>query len=205
MNSSLCVALDPAPEHAERLRALQTAFAHVCNALAPLVQEQRCWNRVTLHHLAYKSLREKFPALGSQMICNAIYSVSRTSRLIFQHPDSPFHHTKLEGKSLPLLRFGDNSPVYFDRHTLSLKAGVLSLYTLDGRMRCAVTLPKEAEVNFHEKKVREIALSRRADGTFQLMFHFVDPSDEQEPAVRISRVATAPAFLPTYVQLEVPA
>jgi len=203
MKSTLCVALNPAPEHAERLRALQAAFAHVCNALAPLVREHRCWNRVTLHHLAYKSLREKFPALGSQMICNAIYSVSRTGRMVFQHPDSPFHHAKMEGKPLPLLCFGDNSPVYFDRHTLSLKAGVLSLYTLDGRMRCAVTLPKEAEVSFHEKKVREIILSRRADGVFQLVFHFTDLESEDEPAGKLAPSLAAQGYLPTYVQLEV--
>jgi len=205
MKSTLCVALNSAPEHAERLRALQTAFAHVCNALAPVVREHRCWNRVTLHHLAYKSLREKFPALGSQMICNAIYSVSRTSRLVFQHPDSPFHHTKMEGKPLPLLCFGDNSPVYFDRHTLSLKAGVLSLYTLDGRMHCAVTLPKEAEANFHEKKLREIMLSRRADGVFQLVFHFTDLPAEDEPLRKALRIPVAQSYLPTYVKLEVPA
>lgn len=204
MKNSLCVALDASPEQAERLRALQISFAQVCNALAPLVQQERCWNRVTLHHLSYKSLREKFPAIGSQMICNAIYSVSRTSRMVFQNPASPFHHTKMEGKPLPLLRFSDNSPVYFDRHTLSLKAGVLSMYTLGGRMRCELPLAPKDEVRFHQNKLREVVLSRRADGVFELLFTFIDA--QEEAAVPKPAIATRhKGGVPTYIKLEVSA
>ena len=59
------------------------------SAIAPLVQQTKVWNRVALHHLAYRQLREQFPEMGSQMVCNAIYSVSRTGRLVFQHPPKP--------------------------------------------------------------------------------------------------------------------
>ena len=203
-SSSLCVALNASPEQAERLRALQTSFAQVCNSLAPLVQQQRCWNRVTLHHLAYKALREKFPAIGSQMICNAIYSVSLTGRMVFQHPGSPYHHTKMEGKTLPLLRFSDNSPVYFDRHTLSLKGGVLSMYTLDGRMRCALPLATQDEERFHEQKLREVMLSRRPDGVFELLFNFIE-ADEDEPAAKLVAAQRPKSDIPTYIKLEVSA
>ena len=72
MKSVIRVPLNTTPEQYARLQALQTAFAQVCNALAPEVQRSRVWNRVALHHLHYRSLREKFPALGSQMVCNAI-------------------------------------------------------------------------------------------------------------------------------------
>jgi IS605 OrfB family transposase len=44
--------------------------------MVPYVQEHRCWNRVALHHLVYYQLREKFPALGSQMACQAIRRVA---------------------------------------------------------------------------------------------------------------------------------
>src|ERR1700712_3665303 len=131
MNSLLRISLNANSEQAARLLALQAEFAKACNAMAPLVQQTRCWNRVTLHHLAYKSLREKFPDLGSQMACNVIYSVSRTSRQVFQHPQSPFNLARLESKPLPLLNFADTCPVYFDRHTLSVKDGRVSMYTLD--------------------------------------------------------------------------
>jgi hypothetical protein len=172
MNLMLQVPLNTSPEQGMRLHQLQAAFATACNALAPMVQRTRVWNRVALHHMAYKPLREQFPQLGSQMICNAIYSVSRHSRLLFQSDNSPFSLAKLGDKPLPLLRFSDDCPVYFDRHTLSLKSGQLSMYTLDGRMRFQIDLQPGDEANFHEKKLREIVLSRIAPDRFQLMFGF---------------------------------
>jgi hypothetical protein len=201
MNSSLRVTLNASPEQLQGLMALQAAFAQVCNALVPLVQQTRCWNRVTLHHLAYKSLREQFPQVGSQMVCNAIYSVSRTSRLVFQHPASPFHLNRLDGKPLPTLHFLDTSPVYFDRHTLSVKAGTLSMYTLDGRMRFMLSLSDADQKNFHEKKLREIVLSRNANGAFELRFWFTDAQDEDAGA---NAVAALPqnTQIPEYVKVE---
>jgi hypothetical protein len=170
----------------------------VCNALSPIVQQTRVWNRVALHHLMYHALRERFPEVGSQMVCNAIYSVSRTSRLVFQHPNSPLHLSRLEGKPLPLLRFADNCPVYFDRHTLSVKAGQLSMYTLDGRMRFALALSPEDEDNFNQKKLREIVLSRRLDSLFELSFLFSDTLDSEA----LVPDESAGAELPQYVMVE---
>ena len=174
MRKLLRVRLDTSPEQVTRLLDLQLAFARLCNALAPVVRDTRCWNRVALHHMTYKGLREQFPEIGSQMVCNAIYSVCRASRLVFQHPKSPFNHTRLGDRPLPLLRFADNCPVYFDRHTLSLKAGQVSMYTLDGRMRFQLALRPEDEAAFHEQKLREIVLSQQAGGSFELAFSFAE-------------------------------
>jgi hypothetical protein len=160
MKSVIRVPLNTTPEQYARLQALQTAFAQVCNALAPEVQRSRVWNRVALHHLHYRALREKFPALGSQMVCNAIYAVSRTSRLIFQTPASPFSLAKLGNKPLPLMQFADSCPVYFDRHTLSIKANKLSL--------------------FRVAKLKEIVLTRRLDNAYELAF-WLEPA-ELEPS-----------------------
>lgn len=181
MNFVLRLPLYASPEQQARLRALQVVFAQVCNALAPLVRQTRVWNRVALHHLAYRQLREQFPALGSQMVCNAIYSVSRTCRKVYQHPASPFNVARLGDRPLPLLRFADNCPVYFDRHTLSLKAGQLSMFTLDGRMRFQLSLRPEDEAAFHTRKLREIVLSRRRDGVYELSFWLVALADETVP------------------------
>ena len=170
MNSIIRVPLNTNPEQFARLQALQSAFAEVCNALSPEVKKSRVWNRVALHHLHYRTLREKFPALGSQMICNAIYAVSRASRLVFQTPGSPFNLTKLGDKALPLLQFADSCPVYFDRHTLSIKGTKLSLFTLDGRTHFEVTLPEEQLLLFKVAKLREISLTRRLDGLYELAF-----------------------------------
>ena len=172
MKNLLRIPLNTTPEQLARLLALQVAFAQVCNALSPVVVQTRVWNRVALHHLTYRSLRERFPDLGSQMVCNAIYSVSRTSRLVYQSPQSPFNISRLGDKPLPTLRFADSSPVYFDRHTLSVKNGQLSMYTLDGRMRFALALSPADEAQFKEKKLFEIVMSRRPDGLFELSFLF---------------------------------
>jgi len=198
MNLALRIPLNTSAEQQARLQALQAAFAKVCNALAPTVQQTKVWNRVALHHLTYHNLRQRFPELGSQMVCNAIYSVSRTSRLLFQHPQSPFNLTKLAGKPLPLLRFTDTCPVYFDRHTLSVKAGQLSMYTLDGRMRFALALKPADEASFNEKKLREIVLSRRLDGLFELSFLLSDDTDKEAPEA----IQPDHAEVPEYVMVE---
>ncbi len=201
MNSVLRIPLNASPEQVARLQALQSGFAKVCNALAPVVQQTRVWNRVALHHLAYRQLREQFPGMGSQMVCNAIYSVSRTSRLVFQHPGSPFHLSRLGDKPLPLLRFADSCPVYFDRHTLSLKAGQLSMFTLDGRMRFQLALGAQDEAAFHARKLREIVLSRRSDGVYELSFLLMDPGEPDAGPAPVSD-AGADAEIPEYVMVD---
>ena len=227
MNFRLDIPLTPSSEQAARLLALQAAFAQVCNALAPLVRQTRSWHRVTLHHLAYRSLRGQFPQIGSQMVCNAIYSVSRHCRGLFQSPNSPFHLSKLGDRPLPLLQFSDSCPVYFDRHTLSLKDGVLSLYTLDGRMRFALKLDPQDEARFHQFKLREVVLNRQivrpAAGQavdarhqrFVLTFTLSDPDTDpqadddaqltvqaQTRANPLADAQPAPAVIPNYLKLE---
>ncbi len=177
MNSLLHIRLETTPAQHAKLLELQAAFAQVCNALAPVVQQTACWNRVALHHLAYRSMREQFPALGSQMICNALYSVSRASRWVYQHPSSPFNLTRLAGRPLPRLQFLPQSPVYFDRHTLSLRDGIASMYTLDGRMRFNLPLAPADEQRFRTGRLREVVLLNR-DNQFQLSFTFGDDASD---------------------------
>jgi hypothetical protein len=182
----------------QRLLDLRTLFTQACNALAPMVQRTRCWNRVALHHMAYKPLRERFPQLGSQMACNVIYSVSRAARRVYQHPDSPHNVARHPDRPLPLLRFGGPVPVYFDRHTLSLKAGEVSLFTLDGRMRFKVDLSPETERRFRHDKLREIVLAQGAGEAWALTFEF-GPGDGSETT------ATHPDWPEYVVVTEAPA
>lgn len=194
MNSGLIINLTTTPEQAERLQALQAAFAEVCNTLSPVVREQRCWNRVTLHHLTYHALRARFPKMGSQMVCNAIYSVCRTSRLVYQHPGSPFNITKRPDAPLPLIRFSPGSPVYFDRHTLSIKSGKLSMYTLDGRMRFQIDLRATDEERFAREKLREILLTQSSNG-YQLVFTFLVEAGAQAEEDTAGVNAELPEYL----------
>ncbi len=207
MNFQLRVPLHTNPEQHARLCELRAVFARVCNELAPQVQQSRVWNRVALHHLHYRALREKFPELGSQMVCNAIYAVSKMARLIYQHPASPYNLTRRPGMALPLLRFADSCPVYFDRHTLSLKPGQLSLFTMDGRMRFELALDAEKLALFDQARLREVVLNERADQVFELSFYL----DSSDPAAQVgAEVAdevlpaaeAASASIPEYVSVE---
>jgi len=198
--STLSIPLTTTAEQMEKLVALQNAFALVCNALAPVVRDTRCWSRVALHHMMYRSLREQFPQIGSQMVCNAIYSVSRTSRLIFQSEQSPFNIQRYADKNLPLLQFLPTAPVYFDRHTLSIKPGSLSMYTLDGRMRFEVNLSAEDLVRFKTLKLSEVVLNLTNE-IYTLNFSFADELNDAEENAELLK-AEDPSFLPEYVVVE---
>jgi hypothetical protein len=194
MKKNLRISLQTSQEQKARLHELQQLFARACNALAPTVRDSRCWNRVVLHHMTYKALREQFPALGSQMACNAIYSVCRASRAVYQGAGSPFNLARLGDRTLPLIRFADNCPVYFDRHTLSVKSGQLSLFTLDGRMRFQLGLCSEDEAAFQQGRLREIVLMQRADGEFELNF-WLEPVGVGEVAERAPHSEEWPEYL----------
>lgn len=197
------------PEHRRRLTELQAVFAQACNLLAPLVRQHRCWNRVALHHLAYRQLRQALPQLGSQMACNAIYSVCRTARLVYQHPNSPFALARWGERPLPLLRFAPDCPVYFDRHTLSVRPQGLSLFTLDGRMRFDLSLPAQLLQAIATMRLREVVLNRSADGGFRLAFSLSaaagDAPTEDEAQLWVDAGApVAPSLqLPSYLDVEV--
>lgn len=193
----LRMALDA--EQTERLTQLQQMFARACNHLSPIVQQSRCWNRVALHHLAYRELREHFPALGSQMACNVIYSVSRTCRALFQNRSSPYALHRLGAGPLPRLLFLPESPVYFDRHTLSLKDGRVSMYTLDGRIRFNLPLDDEQQALFRNARLREVVMSG-AGAERMLSFTF----DEEGAAARPASDAhdkTESLEMPEYVMV----
>lgn len=192
----LRIPLNTTDSQVQRLKELQAVFAQACNVLTLVVQKTRIWNRVALHHLAYKDLRTQFPAMGSQMACNAIYSVARTCRLLFQHPASPFNLSARVNKPLPLVRFDATCPVYFDRHTLSLRKGQISMVTLDGRMRFQLALQPVDEACFHQFKLREVVLSRTAPDAFVLLFSLLAPDDVAEPELPNS------ADIPQYLLIE---
>jgi hypothetical protein len=145
------------------------------------------------------------------MVCNAIYAVSRTSRLVFQTPASPFSLAKLGSKPLPLLQFANSCPVYFDRHTLSIKGSQLSLFTLGGRMHFELTLPSVQLLLFKVAKLREISLKRRTDGIFELMFWLelnaeqANLAQQEQKTEFLEEAPASSSLIPDYVSVEVAA
>lgn len=195
MNSRVRINLHPSPPDYERLRRLQQTFAEACNVLSARVQETRCWNRVALHHMEYKNLRRSFPGLGSQMACNVIYSVSRACRAVYQGRGSPYSLQVLGDRPLPRVLFEADAPVYFDRHTLSIRDGRASMFTLDGRMRFDITLSAEDENRFHHDRVAEVVLHRRQEG-FVLDFVFAGTETAAVAAAR-----EVDGALPTFISI----
>jgi hypothetical protein len=131
-------------------------------------------------------------------------------------PASPFSLSKLGAKPLPLLQFAKSCPVYFDRHTLSIKGSKLSLFTLDGRMHFELTLAESQLLLFKSAKLREISLTRRLDGLYELSFWLEsqqaltqqeaqaaldgqsDAPDQAVPSILLSQ-----SPIPDYVSVEV--
>lgn len=153
----------------QRMLALQTEFCNACNFISPVAHQHRCWNRVALHHLTYRSLREQFPALGAQMACNAIYAVCNAYRMLYRVSGA-------DSALLPLVRFADSAPVYFDRHTLTVKPGQLSLFSMEGRLRFQLQLDEQFTQSFAQMRLREVVLLN-LNGAYVLQFSFLNEGE----------------------------
>jgi putative transposase len=172
MLRTACIRLDMTPEQADRLSALRTAYADACNRLVPLVQSARCWNRVALHQLGYRRLREE-TALGAQMACNAIFSVCKAYR-----------SQRVLGRiaanaPVPVVDFNRTS-VHFDHRTYTLKGDAVSLSTLRGRMLVPMILGDHQRELLRSGRAKEAELVWRRGRCF---FNLVVEFDEGEKVV----------------------
>ena len=153
------------------LQALQEHFSAACNLAAAIARQHHCTARVALHHLAYQPLRARFPQLGAQMVCNAIYTVARTfKQLGLQRSNAP----------LPRLVFAPTAPVFFDQRTLTLKEQQVSLFTLDGRLHFNLSLNEASAQLLSTLALKEVVLMGQA-GRYSLHF-FLEAKSPQLPA-----------------------
>jgi IS605 OrfB family transposase len=148
MRRTISIKLDTSVEQNTALMQLQGVFNQTCNTVASIAMKNRCWNRVALHHLSYYQIRTGQATLGSQMVCNAIRTVCDAYKVL------KIKKTEL----VPLVMFKQRSSVHFDKRTYSLNDGVVSLYTISGRILVPMKLgafqqnylqkgqPKEAEL-----------------------------------------------------------
>lgn len=97
------------------------------------------------------------------------HSVCRSARLVNEHPVGPPRHIVFAGEPLPLLRFNETSPVFFDERTPSLRNGVPSIYRLDGRIQCQGAVEQQHGAMFATSRVHESILQRSKAGAFELL------------------------------------
>ena len=149
MRRTVSILLETTTSNATALTSLQSAYADACNSLVPMVVEYRCWNRVALHQRVYRLLREATP-LGSQMCCNAIFSVCKAYKAQKElgriQRDVP----------VPTIRF-DRASVHFDKRTYTLKGDTVSLNTLGKRITVTMR-PGE-----HQRRILESGASKEAE------------------------------------------
>lgn len=141
-------------EHASTLAALADSFAAACNAIVPFVQEHRCWNRVSLHHLCYYAIREQLPALGSQMVCQALRRVADAYKTLRAN------NGIAADRPVPAISFRSTS-VNFDQRTYSLREDEVSLFSLFGRIRLHFACGKHQRNLLASGSPREARLVRR--------------------------------------------
>lgn len=129
MKRTISIKLETTRDHSQALSDLQAEYNHACNLIVPFVCENRCWNRVALHHFAYYKVREQ-SKLGSQMVCIAIKTVADAYKAL----------KPKKKEDVPAIAFKINSGVHFDANTFSIKNETLSLYTLSGRIHVKMIL-----------------------------------------------------------------
>lgn len=79
---------------------------------------------------------------------------------------------------VPQIRFVESAPVYFDRHTLTLKPGLLSLFSMEGRLRFQLQLDQPFTERFARLRLREVMLLCR-EGQFGLQFSFLEEGETE--------------------------
>ena len=165
MKATISILLETIQDQEQSFSNLQQTYHLVCNQIVPSVIENRCWNRVALHHLVYKKIRENSP-LGSQMICNAIFSVCKAYKAKPIGKDEP----------IPVIQFRKYKSIHFDRRTYSIKGNILSLYTLEGRIRIPMRMGPFQEKYFSQGIPREAELiCRKGRWYFNLVLELPDP------------------------------
>jgi putative transposase len=173
MKRTIAIPLAPTDEQLEKMTGLQLTFAAACNAVAEMAFAQTCSNRVKLHHFAYYAVRERFPALGSQMACNAIAAVARSLRA-----------HRANGRPWQTLAFRSDASVHVDARTFRLSGAVVSLFTMAGRERVQLRIGRFQQAYLDRGRVREAELLCKRDRWYlHVVLEVPDPAVSQDHGV----------------------
>lgn len=156
MKRTVCLKLGFQQNALENMLETQQMFSDACNYIVQFVVQHRCWNGPSLHRLCYYRVRERFPSLGSQLVCNAIKKVCSAYKVLKIR----------QGKEVPTIRFRPEASVHYDKHTCTLKENSVSLYTTRGRVRCSFQVGPYQEQYFEVGKPREAELIKKGKRLF---------------------------------------
>lgn len=173
MKRTISIKLEVLKEDICKLTALQEAYFTACNQVVPFVVQERCWNRVQLHNLTYSKIRAS-SLLGSQMICNAIFSVCKAYKTKQIFPK----------EEVPVICFRKNRSIHFDKRTYSIKENIISLYTLEGRIKVQMNLGPFQREYFSQGIPKEGELiCKKGKWYFNLVLDLPDPTLEENKAL----------------------
>lgn len=169
MLRTISIKLTTTNDQSEKLLQLQKTFNNACNSVATIAMQNRCWNRVDLHHLSYYAIRlgetGNSLLLGSQMACNAIRTVCDAYKVL------KISKTKL----MPQITFRPTASVHFDKRTYSLKDKGLSLYTLSGRIFIPMDAGDFQQQYLQQGKPREAELiCKKGEWFFNLVIDLLE-------------------------------
>ena len=156
MNRTISLKLDIFEEQSKALFQTQFEFSKACNLIVPFAAENRCWNRVGLHHLAYYSVRKSVPDIGSQLVCNAIQKVCGSFKAL----------KPKKSESVPNVSYKESISIHYCKRTYSIKDDRVSLFTVKGRIRCKI-IGGEFQLNYlSEGRPKEAELIRKGKQWF---------------------------------------
>ena len=155
MKRTVSLKLNVSGTDLQALCELQEHFSNACNYVAVIALEKKESNRIRLHHLSYYQLKANFPQLGSQMSCNAIAKTAQALKAL---------------KKPRKILFRKRISVHFDKRTYSLKNGILSLFTLRGRVQLPLKISPFHAHYLELGKIKEAELVRKGKLWF---FHLV--------------------------------
>lgn len=118
MKLTLMVKLLPDGEQARRLRDTIAEYNRACDAISEVAWRERTFNQFKLHHLVYKEVRST-TRLPAQLTVRAISKVVDAYKL-----DKKTKRT-----------FRANGAITYDSRVMSYKGNVVSLGTLEGRVK----------------------------------------------------------------------
>jgi len=165
MRRTISIRIEMKTDEEQALDQLQDAYYAACNHISKEAQKNRCWNRFALHRLVYSKTRQTSP-LGSQMVCNAIFSVCKAYKAKGILPE----------EDVPLIQFRKGRSIHFDKRTYKIKGETISLYTLGKRITANMRFGPFQKEYFAQGIAKEGELiCKKGKWYFNLVLDLPDP------------------------------